>query len=69
MLNFNEASLPEVRPHGWLDDYYQVGEWSFDLEAYPDGDGSPEKALEAAKAWAAWYLFLTKREAVKNAHS
>lgn len=57
MLNFNEATLPTVDAAGGTEYDYKAGEWHFDIRE----DGNPAEALAAAQAWAAWYLFLTKR--------
>lgn len=51
---------PTVTPHDELPDWYNVGEWSFDLNEKEDSD--PEFARRAAAAWIAWAEFLERRE-------
>jgi hypothetical protein len=53
---FTEDELPEV----FYDErtgYAKAGEWGFD----PLDEGDPHEAMEAAKAWAAYSIWLTNR--------
>lgn len=52
--------LPKVTPHKELSDWYDVGEWSFDLS--DEYDGNLESARESIKAWTAWVEFLERRQ-------
>jgi hypothetical protein len=51
---------PTVTPHNELPDWYDVGEWSFDIT--DENDSSPEFARRAAEAWVVWAEFLERRQ-------
>lgn len=51
---------PAVTPHDELPNWYNVGEWSFDLN--DTEDSNPEFARKAAEAWTAWAEFLERRQ-------
>jgi hypothetical protein len=54
---FTEDELPEVvydERTGWV----KAGEWGFD----PLDEGDPHHAMESAKAWAAYSIWLTNHK-------
>lgn len=53
-VRFPIKDLPEIRE---MNDFVFAGEWSFD----PTEDPYPEQAWAAAKAWAAYALWLEAR--------
>lgn len=56
--NGDAISSLEVEEVGVDDNYYRVGDWSFDLR----DEGDPEEILSALAAWYSWYLFVLNRK-------